>query len=397
MTKQEMQTITIFPSLAYQDYPVKINLTINRAGEQYIMYIQVQDGSPLEAAIDMSPHDLEDLNKQLQEELQAIGSDNIKSEKSLATELEAQLLPLAEMGHRAFKKVFGNHDTWKRLQKWLTPDQQTSIQIVSESFFLPWELLYPVPVSLDEPLSYEHFWGMNYSISRVIPQRPCPGAFEPTVIFFFHQPTLGLMTCRRLTSVVEKEIPFFVSLVREKKILLIELRALDPTKKREEFGELRSFLNTAFDLIHLACHASCDSRSHSLSHIRVSNDFKISLNDMGNYLVDSENEPLVFGGYPLVILNACETGNLNPLYTSFFAKEFLKHGARGVVATECEVPDAFAADFAQQLYGHLLDGKPLGESLLATRRYFLEKYHNPSGLLYSMYAPPSIRLAQTGG
>jgi len=53
---------------------------------------------------------------------------------------------------------------------------------------------------------------------------------------------------------------------------------------------------------------------------------------------------------------------------------------------------AFAADFAEQLYAHLLAGEPLGESLLATRRYFLEKYNNPSGLLYSMYALPSIRL-----
>jgi len=91
-------------------------------------------------------------------------------------------------------------------------------------------------------------------------------------------------------------------------------------------------------------------------------------------------------------MNACETGNLNPLYTSYFSADFLKRGARGVVATECAVPDVFAADFAQQLYTHLLAGEQLGESLLATRRYFLEKYHNPSGLLYSMYAPPSIRL-----
>ena len=96
-------------------------------------------------------------------------------------------------------------------------------------------------------------------------------------------------------------------------------------------------------------------------------------------------------------MNACETGNLNPLYTSYFAKAFLKCGARGVVATECAVPDAFAADFAEQLYTHLLAGEPLGESLLAARRYFLENYHNPSGLLYSMYAPPTIRLLQAGG
>jgi len=82
--------------------------------------------------------------------------------------------------------------------------------------------------------------------------------------------------------------------------------------------------------------------------------------------------------------------NSSPLYSSIA-------GCGAVVATECAVPDAFAAEFAEQLYTHLLAGEQLGESLLATRRYFLEKYHNPSGLLYSMYAPPSIRLAQIGG
>jgi CHAT domain-containing protein len=113
--------------------------------------------------------------------------------------------------------------------------------------------------------------------------------------------------------------------------------------------------------------------------------------------MDMEVYGIVVNGHPLVVLNACETGNLNPLYTANFAAAFLKYGALGVVATECAVPDAFAADFAQQLYTHLLAGEPLGESLLATRRYFLEEYHNPTGLLYSMYAPPSIRLAYTGG
>jgi hypothetical protein len=92
-------------------------------------------------------------------------------------------------------------------------------------------------------------------------------------------------------------------------------------------------------------------------------------------------------------MNACETGNLNPLYTSYFAKFFLDREARGVVATECTVPDSFAADFTEQLYNHLLVGKTLGESLLATRKHFLDEYHNPSGLLYSMYAPPSTRLS----
>ena len=93
-------------------------------------------------------------------------------------------------------------------------------------------------------------------------------------------------------------------------------------------------------------------------------------------------------------MNACETGNLNPLYTSRFVAAFMRAGALGVVATECALPDIFAARFAKKLYLYLLKGKPLGASLLATRQYFLKKYHNPSGLLYSMYAAPSIKIVR---
>ena len=89
-----------------------------------------------------------------------------------------------------------------------------------------------------------------------------------------------------------------------------------------------------------------------LSHISLSNAFDITLMDM-------DNQGISMSGNPLVIINACETGNLNPLYTGHFASNFLRYGARGVVATECIVPDKFAAAFAQHLYCHLLDGTSL--------------------------------------
>lgn len=82
------------------------------------------------------------------------------------------------------------------------------------------------------------------------------------------------------------------------------------------------------------------------------------------------------------------------MYTSHFAGSFPGLGARGVVATECKVPDDFAAEFVEKLYEHLLNGEPLGESLLASRRFFLTERGNPSGLLYSMYASPPFRLAR---
>jgi hypothetical protein len=387
MATQQLQAITEIPPLAFQDYPIDIHLRIRRVGAQYGADIFAV-GQLQRVPIEMSPQDLVMLNKQLQEQMQAVASGNVEEEEPAAAELEEQLRPLAEVGNYTFKRVFSHHDARAAIQELLALSTCVSIQVASEDFFLPWELFYPV--SLDEPLRCEHFWGMNYIISRVIVQDTRPGAFVSPIIPVAPRPKLGLLTYCGLPSVVEKEIPFFEKLDGDGKIALFRLRALDPEKKREEVGEFKAFLGRTLNLAHFACHAFYEGESPSLSRILLSDEFPITLMDMEVYSI-------VVNGHPLVVLNACEMGNLNPLYTANFAAAFLKYGALGVVATECAVPDAFAADFAQQLYTHLLAGEPLGESLLAARRYFLEEYHNPTGLLYSMYAPPSIRLARIGG
>ncbi len=381
-----MQAITEIPPVVFQNYPIDIHIRIYQEGARYGADIFAV-GRSQRVPIEMSPQDLVALNRRLQEEMQAVASE-MAGEKPTAAELEAQLRPLAEVGHYTFKRVFGSPDAWAAIQELLTLSRRVSIQIASEDFFLPWELVYPV--SMDKPLSYGHFWGINYIISRIIVQAARPGAFVSPVIFVASRPKLGLLTYSGLPGVADKEIPFFEKLADDGMIALFKLRALDSEKKREEFKVFRSFWEKALDLVHLACHAFYDDELPNLSYILLSDEFPISLQDIEVY-------DITLSGHPLIIVNACGTGNLNPLYTSHFAATFLKHGARGVVATECEVPDAFAAEFAKRLYTHLLVGEPLGESLLATRRYFLGKYHNPSGLLYSMYAPPSIRLAQTGG
>ncbi len=381
------QVVAKLPPIAFQDYPVDIHVRIYGGRSRYEADIFAV-GQAQRVPIQMSPQDMVILNKQLQKAVSEIASVNVEAWVPTRAELEEQIRPLAEVGRYAFKQVFGHHDALATIRELLALSTRISIQVTSEDFFLPWDLLYPV--SLEEPLSYEHFWGMNYIISRVIVQPARPGAFVSPLIPVAVRPRLGLLTYGGLPYVVEKEIPFFEKLDGDGKIALFKLRALDPHKKREEFREFKSFWKEALNLAHFACHAFYEDKAPNLSRILLSNEFPISLQDLEAYGISID-------GHPLIIMNACETGNLNPMYTSYFAGAFLKYGARGVVATECAVPDTFAADFAEHLYSYLLAGKPLGESLLATRRYFLGEFNNPSGLLYSMYAPPSIRLAQGAG
>ena len=376
-----MQAETAIPPISFQDYPIDVNLDICKQGEQYWLQI-IGWGQRKRYSMNMTAGDLANLNKYLHQEIYGIARNN-EQEPLTKQELE----DLAGIGHYAFRRVFHDSGAEDAIKQLVCRNKKVAIEIASEDFFLPWELIYPA--SLDEPISCYDFWGMKHLVSRLITQDNRPGAFVSPIIGINICPKLGVLTYKKLRGVFEKEMPFFKKLHDEGKLTLNMLHSLDLHNKREGLKEFKSFWKKNFNLAHFACHAFYELDSPDQSYILLSEDFPITIKDMDTY--DME-----INGHPLIIMNACETGNLNPLYSSNFAATFLKYGARGVVATECAVPDAFAADFSEHLYTHFLKGKRLGESLLTTRQYFLEKYSNPAGLLYSMYAPPSIRLVQTG-
>jgi hypothetical protein len=391
---QNVRTVTDIPPIAFQDFPVDIQIHIRDDGKSFSAEIWAL-GEMREVSLEMTSSDLLALNQKLQKDMQVFADRGSEIGTSMSTKLQDRIRPLATTGYYAFKSVFGKGDALAVIQSAMRAVHDTvdntrtiSVQITTKNFFLPWELMYPV--NLDEPLDPEHFWGMNYIISRniTIPHLSTK-AFVPTTIDVVHRPALGLLTNRELPAVKESEIPFFESLEKAGKITLAHLPALDPENQWEGLSEFKNFCNEPHDLIHFACHAFYEEELPIESYILLSDRFYITLMDM-------EVHELAVSNHPLVVMNACETGNLNPLYTSYFAGTFLKHGALGVVATECKVPDAFAADFTKQLYSSLLRGESLGESLLAARKHFLTTSDNPSGLLYSMYARPSIRIIQKG-
>lgn len=370
-----MPTTAILPP-RYQESKVDVYLRIFRDGEFYGLEV-LGTPRPIRSSINMTSNDLADLNKRLQESIDSIARNNEDEEP---TDLELE--NLAKVGHNAFNRIFSD-DIRNFIIQATTRNTTVYIHVVSENFFLPWELIYPNNI-LDEPLSFDNFWGMNHIISRTIIRNGRPGACVPPEISFKTLPKLGMLSYSGLPSVA-RELRFFQALASDHKLSLFELRSLDPDQTKEGFREFRRFWQNNLNLAHFACHAVYDSKNPTLSSIFLTKEFPISLEDIDTYQIE-------INGNPLIIMNACETGSLNFLFTSSFADTFLKYGARGVVATECTVPDDFAADFAEQLYSKLLKGEHLGESLLSTRRYFWENHSNPSALLYSMYAPPNIRI-----
>jgi len=190
------------------------------------------------------------------------------------------------------------------------------IQVASEDFFIPWELLYDGPLNAQDNTSY--FWGTNHIISRTIIQDARPGDFVPSIIES-SRPRVGLVVYDSLEYVSKKEIPTLRELHRSKRIQLSLLRSLNANQHYEELVDFGRFLCRNLQIIHVACHALERIPVHQ-SYLLISNEFPISIKDF----VVSEFEMKC---NPFVILNACLTSVINPLYTSFWAAELWERGA----------------------------------------------------------------------
>lgn len=363
----------------YQDYQnIYIHIDIRRSNGQYQMFLKCEEanigGDDTKFSIDMTPEDLRGLNKNM--------TDAFRKFAFSETDQERHIKELADMGFYAFNRIFHTNEKGKGLfLKLLSAFDSATIEITTRDFFLPWELLY-IKKTENEVSPY-NFLGANHIISRFIKLKDTfisPYIDRP-------KPNIGLLTDSGLEYVQMKEIPFFEDLSSKERITLLKLILLDPADRQKGIRDFEYFLtNNQLDVAHFACHAIGNPKDHELSYMKLSEGFKITMRDL-----------IMLGGFrlgdnPIVILNACNTGVIDSMHASSFAKFFHEFGARGVIATDCEVPDRFAAEFTERFYLEFMGGASLGKALFNTRRYFIEKFSNLTVLIYSMYATPIIRI-----
>jgi len=357
---------------------VNVQIRIQSQGREYQCYIQADDYDWFSFPIHLTQHDVDSLNTELQCVIEQV-SGKFEIDSTNSAERYEALLRLAQKGNYAFKKIFARGTPREIIQTVLKVG--AIIQVTSEEFFLPWELLYDSLPNVQVDAS--HFWGMQYIVSRTLIRDPRPGDFLPPTIP--SRPRVGLVAYNGLEHVAEEEIPALQKLEQREQIYLSCLRSMDSSRRDKELEDFGSFLREELQIVHLACHAY-EKEPRSESYLLVSDEFSVSMEDFEVQEFEIEHKPLV-------LLNACRTGTNSPLHTSNWAVLFWKCGARGVLAPEFHVPDWFAASFIEKLYDQLLARKPIGEALLATRRYFWEQESNPLGLGYALYSRPSIRIA----
>lgn len=362
-------------------FPVHTQIRIQPHDREYVAYVQSGWAKWHRFHIGLRQQDIQDLNSELQQTIEQIsGSLTVKSDGS-ADQTRA-LSTLAHKGNFAFKRIFAEGIPRTTIRNAL--NKGAIIQVSSEDFFIPWELLYDGPLS---SVNISDFWGMQYIVSRALIQDARPGDFVSPVIKA-PRPRIGVIACNQLQHVLSHEIPALEDLRKQKRISLSLLRPLNADDHYQELSEVGKFLSKKLEVTHLACHAYT-KQPVSQSYLLISDDFTITIEDIRVQEFEIKHNPLV-------ILNACLTGTINPLSTSNWASLFWERGARGVLATEFRVPDWFAASFVIELYQHLLSGKSIGVGLLATRHHFWEQHSNPLGLAYALYSSPSIRIITTG-
>ena len=302
------------------------------------------------------------------------------------------LTQLRDLGKAAYNKILPTAAR-KYLKDVEQEEQKRGLSLTFQtpatfSFF--WEMLY---AGSPFEVAQEQFWGFHYPIGRTY-----WGELKFSDRIRLQQGILSaihhkLKYSRQEIEQIKQHLDKACEILQLKlafELLEQRLPAQDPC-----IATLIQLFNDEefkHGIIHFACH--CDN---SLLSLTVHEEkLEIELEELLIW------QDYGFQNRPFVFLNACASATLgNLLQTLKFPTEMLNFGAGGVIATACIIPDNFASAFASKFYEILFHQLArdvpvnIGEVLLETRLFFLNKYNNPLGLAYGLYALSNQQLRLT--
>jgi CHAT domain-containing protein len=98
---------------------------------------------------------------------------------------------------------------------------------------------------------------------------------------------------------------------------------------------------------------------------------------------------------PLVVLNACESADYTPERFENLIRFFTERGAAGVLGTQCMVQEQLANAFILRFFEAFWRCVPAGQAVFDARQALLcAEQPDPRGLIYSLFAPADVSLAQ---
>ncbi len=256
-----------------------------------------------------------------------------------------------------------------REQFWDRQHRIRQLTILADKDTVPWELLYPMDPGRDAGFLVEQF-PVTRAIFRWLPSR-----------------TLNLRPTR------------FVlpggSLPEARAEIEAMRRLLDPGQPPDEvissLTPLQDLIAAGdFGLLHFACHNtynSADGSSITLDNVRFT----------PTLMTTAAINKVLARSAPTIFINACRSAGLAATYNQLdgWASKFLEAGAAAFIGSLWAVSDGTAREFAQELYGQLQAGCPLGTAAMRARHAAATQPDDPTWLAYTVYGNP--RATITGG
>lgn len=306
---------------------------------------------------------------------------------------QAGLDVLARAGFALFRGLFYDRGDPAAMEfgdrlRALAEKATLTVQVVSDDAFLPWGTLYLADATAAAgAVEPRRFLGFGHVVEQVLvgAQGESPAPELPTA----PQVTVGMGVNRDIDTqfamtAVADQLAMWNRVEQRTAATASAVRV----RTRTTADEVRAALDdpdSAEDIWYFYCHAAAgslaDGGGPDAAYLELTGGTRVGLAELKNVL---RLPPLP--RRPLILVNACSSAAMSPLFYGGFLPYFLGRGARGVVGTECDVPALFAAEWANRFFRAFLGGRrSLGTVLLDVRTQFLDADRNPLGLLYALY------------
>ena len=369
---------------------VKLILNDTGAGWQATFFWDKETGLIPKTITNLNFGQLDTLLNQIKADLEQVATHaiwkNIESDLSLGEGIEVPremteyILSAGSLLYSTLRKS----DLGDFIEKIESLPDGSKVSIETQTAFIPWELLYPVPYYSDwsadqKAANYapKRLWGNRFQIevllisgkSEAVPPAIQPGPARVSMI-------VGNTVADGETSAepVQWQQQYFADRLTARGEYLTQW---------PEIQQVFSESNHPATFIYFLCHGQGTLSNRGFdSKLEVDKQHYItprSLTTMNPYLCR-----------PVVFVNSCSVGAISPFAYTSFLENFREKRASGLIASSFPLPTRFAAAFGQKVMDGYLAKKPIGQVLFDLRRLLYDE-GNPLGMLYSLQCPLDVR------
>jgi len=254
---------------------------------------------------------------------------------------------------------------------WDNRNEIKSIQVISQEPWIPWEIIKPWTNSNDGPQE-EGFLCEKYAFTRWLDdiQIQQKSTIEQINVVLPNDTNLdGART----------EFRWIKQFARE-----VNVNVTHDSKYKEV---MKSLHEGGFDLLHFTTHGLYEKKYANMSEVELEKGMPLRPENISGNATNFGKE------HPLVILNACQTGQQGFALTGIgsWAKSFLKAKAFGFIGTLWSVSDSTALNFTKSLFTNIHNKIPLDVAVQSARLDAKER-GDPSWLAYTLYAPANTSI-----